>query len=85
MSKNQKNNRDILTVNYCWGEITAVNKVERMRDAVKRLEARIVNLEGTIGGLRRHKHLGDEIVCKLEQSFDTTGMYGSVGRTDVYF
>ena len=67
-----------------WNEIDSAGKIERMREVVKRMENRVVNLEKTVGSLRSHDHMGNEIVCKLSQSFDATGM-GIYREEHVYF
>ena len=68
-----------------WNEIDSAGKIERMREVVKRMENRVVNLEKTVNGLRSHNHIGNKVFYELESFYSFAESLGSPNKEDGYF
>jgi len=74
-----------------WDELDDSEKIERMRDEVKKLRRSLASTNRRLSSLMRHSHdTSGGIVVPIEtyDAYDATGMGGNVPRSDsgqVYF
>jgi hypothetical protein len=71
-----------------WSELEDAEKIERMREEVKKLERVAMSLSNKISKWQRHSHQDNKIVIPLEQDYPPGGITTSRKPLDpdkVYF
>ena len=68
-----------------WSELSIEEKIERTRDHIKRLEEKLYSIDTKVNKLLRHKHLGDELVMKIETCPEYLGNIVRPSPDKVYF
>jgi hypothetical protein len=59
-----------------WNELDWEEKVERMREVVKRLERALEKLSNSYLQLERHDHLDGQLVIRLSDLYHEQAYYG---------
>lgn len=66
-----------------WVELTEIEKIERMRDIVKKMQEQNNNLQNQVyslqGQLREHEHINGKIYMPITRGGDLCGVTG-IGR-----
>ena len=70
--------------NKHWSELTSDEKIERLREIVKRLESQNSNLRETVDNLREHQHIDGTIVIPMKRHYSGDVCEG-MPSDDVYF
>ena len=68
-----------------WSEIDYLEKIERIRREVKRLQAQVVSLSKLVNKLEEHRHQEGQLVVPLKQEHHYEGRIDYERETHVYF